>query len=294
MTWLIIGAKGQLGSDLMNLLGERAVGLDVPDIDITDLATVVDAMRATSPTVVINCAAYTAVDAAESDEDTAEAINGTGAAHVAEAATGSRLIHVSTDYVFDGAAANPYAEDAQPDPRSAYGRTKLHGEQAALDHPQSYVVRTAWLYGVAGSNFVKTMLTLEKTRETLSVVDDQVGQPTWSRDLAAQLILLGESGAEPGIYHGTNSGQTSWYGFTRKIFELIGADPDRVQPTTTAAFPRPAKRPTYSVLGHDRWRHQGLPSMRHWEDALTAALPDIAAAVSRPAPAGKGPDESNQ
>ena len=279
MTWLVIGSRGQLGTDLMDLLGDKAVGLDVPDIDITDLDSVAQAIYEVGPELVVNCAAYTAVDAAESDETTAQAVNGTGAANVAEAAAQTRLIHVSTDYVFDGTATTPYAENAAPSPRSAYGRTKLFGEQAVLRHPEAYVVRTAWLYGAAGNNFVKTMLGLEKTRDTLSVVDDQVGQPTWSRDLAAQLILLGSSSAAPGIYHGTNSGQTSWYGFTRRIFELAGADPDRVLPTTTDEFPRPAPRPAYSVLGHDRWAQQGLPEMRPWDEALAQALPLVAAGL---------------
>ncbi|MFN8129774.1 MAG: dTDP-4-dehydrorhamnose reductase [Candidatus Nanopelagicales bacterium] len=277
MTWLVIGSRGQLGTDLMDLLGDKAVGLDVPDIDITDLDSVAQAIYEVGPELVVNCAAYTAVDAAESDETTAQAVNGTGAANVAEAAAQTRLIHVSTDYVFDGTATTPYAENAAPSPRSAYGRTKLFGEQAVLRHPEAYVVRTAWLYGAAGNNFVKTMLGLEKTRDTLSVVDDQVGQPTWSRDLAAQLILLGSSSAAPGIYHGTNSGQTSWYGFTRRIFELTGADPQRVHPTTTDEFPRPAPRPAYSVLGHERWREQGMQPMRPWEQALADALPQILA-----------------
>ena len=277
MTWLVIGSRGQLGTDLMDLLGDKAIGLDVPDIDITDLDSVAQAIYEVGPELVVNCAAYTAVDAAESDETTAQAVNGTGAANVAEAAAQTRLIHVSTDYVFDGTATTPYAENAAPSPRSAYGRTKLFGEQAVLRHPEAYVVRTAWLYGAAGNNFVKTMLGLEKTRDTLSVVDDQVGQPTWSRDLAAQLILLGSSSAAPGIYHGTNSGQTSWYGFTRRIFELAGADPDRVLPTTTDEFPRPAPRPAYSVLGHERWREQGMQPMRPWEQALADALPQILA-----------------
>ena len=277
MTWLVIGSRGQLGTDLMDLLGDKAVGLDVPDIDITDLDSVAQAIYEVGPELVVNCAAYTAVDAAESDETTAQAVNGTGAANVAEAAAQTRLIHVSTDNVFDGTATTPYAENAAPSPRSAYGRTKLFGEQAVLRHPEAYVVRTAWLYGAAGNNFVKTMLGLEKTRDTLSVVDDQVGQPTWSRDLAAQLILLGSSSAAPGIYHGTNSGQTSWYGFTRRIFELTGADPQRVHPTTTDEFPRPAPRPAYSVLGHERWREQGMQPMRPWEQALADALPQILA-----------------
>ena len=280
MTWLVIGSRGQLGTDLMDLLGSRGVGLDVPEIDITNIDSVADAVNRVAPELVVNCAAYTAVDAAEIDEASAEAVNGLGAANVARACTSARLVHVSTDYVFDGTATSPYAEDAAPAPRSAYGRTKMHGEQAVLQHPDAYVIRTAWLYGAAGKNFVKTMLELESQHETLTVVDDQVGQPTWSRDLAGQIITLASSGARPGVYHGTNSGQTSWFGFTRKIFELIGADPQRVLPTTTDKFPRPAPRPSYSVLGHDRWAEQGLIEMRPWDEALAEALPILTAAMN--------------
>lgn len=280
--WLVLGSRGQLGTDLMDLLGDRAVGLDVPDVDITDQTSVTEALRDAAADVVVNCAAYTAVDAAESDESTAQAVNGLGPRLIAQACQRERLIQVSTDYVFDGTARVPYDEDEHPAPRSAYGRTKLSGEQAVLEllPTRGYVVRTAWLYGAAGNNFVKTMLTLERTRSTLSVVDDQIGQPTWSRDLAAQIILLATSDARPGIYHGTNSGQTSWYGFTRAIFETIGADPERVVPTTTDEFPRPAPRPAYSVLGHDRWTQEGLPAMRPWDEALTEALPAIRAQAS--------------
>lgn len=278
MTWLVIGSKGQLGTALMSLLGDRGVGLDVPDIDITDVDSVAEAIYGLHPEVIVNCAAYTAVDAAESDEARSDMVNGTGPANIAEAASQARLIHVSTDYVFDGTASSPYQESDVPNPATAYGRTKLRGEKAVARHPEAYIVRTAWLYGAHGSNFVKTMIGLEQTRETVSVVDDQVGQPTWSLDLAAQIILLGESDAAPGIYHGTNSGQTSWFGLARRVFELAGADPDRVLPTTSTEFVRPAQRPAYSVLGHDRWQAAGLDPMRPWEEALAAAFPSVLAA----------------
>ncbi|MEI2619917.1 MAG: dTDP-4-dehydrorhamnose reductase [Candidatus Nanopelagicales bacterium] len=280
--WLVLGARGQLGSDVMARLGSTATGLDYPDVDITDPSSVRAAVSDTDPHIVVNCAAYTAVDAAETDEAAAEAVNGHGPRVIALACRRARLIHVSTDYVFDGTATEPYPEDATPNPRSAYGRSKLHGEQAVLSVlPQTgFVVRTAWLYGAGGNNFVKTMLGLESTRETLTVVDDQIGQPTWSRDLAAQIIALGQSAAPPGIYHGTNSGSTSWYGLTCKIFDLLGADPHRVQPTTTEAFPRPAPRPAFSALGHARWANAGLPTMRPWDQALAEALPSLRGGLS--------------
>ena len=202
MTWLVIGCRGQLGTDLMSVVGADAVGLDVPDIDITDPASVASAVRDVAPDVVVNCAAYTAVDDAEDHEAAAAAINGEGVANIARACPEARLVQISTDYVFDGTAASPYAEDATPAPRSAYGRTKLAGERAALSHPHSYVLRTAWLYGAHGQNFVKTMLHLERTRETVSVVDDQVGQPTYAVDVAEQkLDLGGEVGVAAAIDH---------------------------------------------------------------------------------------------
>ena len=280
MTWLVIGARGQLGTDLMTVLGTRAVGLDIPEIDITDPSSVTSAIRDIAPDVVINCAAFTAVDAAEGDEATALAINGNGVGNIVAACRGARLVQISTDYVFDGTSTTPYAEDATPDPRSAYGRTKLAGERAALSHPNAYVLRTAWLYGAHGQNFVKTMLRLERTRETVSVVDDQVGQPTWSMDLARQIDLLVRADAPNGIYHATNAGRASWYEFARAIFEGAGADPDRVVPTTTAAFPRSAPRPANSVLGHQRWAWAGLEPMRPWDDALAEALPAILASAN--------------
>jgi dTDP-4-dehydrorhamnose reductase len=206
------------------------------------------------------------------------AVNGAGPEHLARACAGrpgARLVQVSTDYVFAGDGTGPYDEDAEPGPVSAYGRTKLAGERAVLEvlQDRAYVVRTAWLYGQHGANFVKTMLHLESTRDTVSVVDDQRGQPTWSRDLAGQIIALVRSGAAPGVYHGTNSGAVTWFGFTREIFRLAGADPDRVLPTTSAAFQRPAPRPANSVLGHRRWAEVGIPEMRPWQEALAEALP---------------------
>ena len=253
-------------------------GIDYPDIDIADAASVAAAIAAASPDVVVNCAAYTAVDAAEEDEDRALAINGLGPRLLAEQCRdrGAWLVHISTDYVFDGTATSPYAENAAPSPASAYGRTKLAGDRAVQELlPDShYLIRTAWLYGLHGSNFVKTMLKLERERDSVSVVTDQVGQPTYAADLAEQIRLVIERRPAAGTYHGTNSGEVSWFGFTREIFRLAGADPERVLPTTSAEFVRPAPRPAYSVLGHDHWIEQGLPEMRPWRAALEQAFAD--------------------
>jgi dTDP-4-dehydrorhamnose reductase len=274
--WLVVGAGGQLGADLRRVLADRdVVALSRAALDVTDAQAVHDAVADAAPDVVVNAAAYTAVDAAEADEDAAFAANATAPALLAAACVdvGARLVHVSTDYVFAGDAEVPYDEDARTAPRSAYGRTKLAGEHAVLERdPQNYVVRTAWVYGQDGANFVKTMARLERERDTVSVVDDQRGSPTWAFDLAHGLVALASSGAPGGIYHCTNSGETTWFGFTQAIFEELGADPARVLPTTTAAFPRPAPRPAYSVLGNRRWLAAGLEPLPHWRDALHGAF----------------------
>ena len=185
---------------------------------------------------------------------------------------------MSTDYVFAGDATSPYAEDAPLAPRSAYGRTKAAGEWAVQALcPQSWIVRTAWLYGAHGPNFVKTMARLAAERDTVSVVDDQRGQPTWTVDLAHAIVRLVEAEAPFGTYHGTSSGETTWFGFAQEIFRLLGHDPARVLPTTSEAFVRPAPRPAYSVLCHDHWRSANLAHIQEWREALALAVADVAA-----------------
>lgn len=286
MRVLVTGSRGQLGSEFVTLLGERieagsddaVLGVDMPGIDITEPGSVASVFSLFEPDVVINCAAWTAVDAAEEDEAAALKVNGDGPRVLAEACRehGAWLVQISTDYVFDGNATSPYAEDATPDPQGAYGRTKLAGELAVQSvlPDAHYLVRTAWLYGVNGSNFVKTMLKLEGERDTVSVVTDQVGQPTYARDLARQILALLDARPPAGTFHGTNSGAVSWFEFTQEIFRLAGADPARVLPTDSATFVRPAPRPAYSVLGHDRWTAVGLTPMRAWQEALADAFAD--------------------
>jgi dTDP-4-dehydrorhamnose reductase len=249
------------------------------DLDIGDAAAVKAAVAGHD--VVVNAAAWTDVDGAEADEAAATAVNGTGARNVAAACAdaGARMLHVSTDYVFPGDASTPYPEDAPTEPVNGYGRSKLAGEQAvrALLPDTGYVVRTAWLYGQHGPNFVTTMLRLAAARETVEVVDDQRGQPTWSFALAGQLVRLGRaalSGAAPaGVYHGTADGETTWYGLARAVFADAGLDPARVRPTTSDRFVRPARRPAFSVLGHGRWAAAGLALLPHWRTMLTSARP---------------------
>ncbi|MET0976676.1 MAG: dTDP-4-dehydrorhamnose reductase [Leifsonia sp.] len=275
-SFLITGASGMLGQDLQLALARREVtALGRADLDVTDLAAVRAAVAGHD--VVINAAAYTRVDDAESDEEAAAAVNARGAENLAMAAAenDAAIVQISTDYVFDGRATSPYPEDAPLDPVSAYGRTKAAGEVAvAAANKRHYIVRTAWLYGAGGGNFAKTMLMLAGSRPTWSVVDDQMGQPTWTGDLARQIVSLVDADAPAGIYHGTNSGSTTWFGFARAVLETAGLDPERISPTDSTQFVRPAPRPAYSVLGHGAWAAAGLEPMRPWHEALEAAVAD--------------------
>jgi len=279
--WLVVGARGMLGRDLSALLAAESVEHDAltrAELDLTDPAAVKAAVSGYD--VVVNAAAWTDVDGAETHEAEASAVNGTAVQHLAAACadSGARLLHVSTDYVFPGDCAEPIAEDAPTAPLNAYGRSKLIGEQAVLELlPETgYVVRTAWLYGRHGKNFVATILNAAAQREFLDVVDDQAGQPTSTPALARQLLALGQAAyagqAPSGVYHGTCSGRTTWFGLARAAFELTGLDPERVRPTTSEKFVRPAPRPAYSVLGHGRWSAAGLEPMPDWHDALREYL----------------------
>lgn len=263
-----------LGRDLQSALSGRTVtALGRADLDVTDPSAVAAAVAGHD--VIINAAAYTKVDDAESDEDAAYAVNAVGPRNlaVAAAANSAKLVQLSTDYVFDGSATAPYREDTPLGPISAYGRTKAAGEEfVRAENPAgSFIVRTAWLYGEHGPNFAKTMVRLAASHDTVSVVDDQLGQPTWTADLAQQIVALLDADAPAGTYHGTNAGQASWYDFARAVFASAGLDPERVTPTDSANFVRPAPRPSYSVLAHDAWHRAGLKPMRDWTEALAAA-----------------------
>jgi dTDP-4-dehydrorhamnose reductase len=287
MKILVTGSNGQLGTELVNRYSERPncelfVG-DLPDIDITSELSIASTFASISPDVVINCAAWTAVDAAEEKESSAFTVNAEGPAILATycARAGARLVQISTDYVFEGDASEPYREDSQPGPITAYGRTKLAGENFVRELlPDNHIViRTAWLYSPTGHNFVKTIVKAQRDRETLSVVTDQIGQPTSASDLADQIVTLLDTYSGSGIFHGTNSGVTSWFEFARAIMTEIGEDPERILPTDSSSYVQLAPRPAYSVLGHEGWASVGMAPMRDWRIALHEAMPEIMLAI---------------
>jgi dTDP-4-dehydrorhamnose reductase len=287
LSLLVPGGHGQLGREL----AARAEVVRAPgsaELDVTNAGAVVEAVKSLasaaeadgSSPVVVNAAAYNAVDAAETDADRAFAVNADGPRLLAAACAAANvpLVHVSTDYVFPGDADRPYETTDLVRPRTAYGTTKAAGEVAVLGSgARAWVVRTAWVYGAHGANFVKTMARLAASRDTLSVVDDQRGCPTWTGDLANGLLELASAvvagtAPEARLLHCTGGGDTTWCGFARAVFEELGLDPSRVTPCTTEDFPRPAPRPAYSVLSDRSWREAGLTPMRPWREALAAAF----------------------
>lgn len=287
MKWLITGASGQLGLALQEELTQRGidfVGANSSELDITKPLIVNEMVDLIKPNVMINAAAWTDVDGAESNESDAYSVNALGPQNLAIAANkaGARLVHISTDYVFSGQRSSPWSERAPHNPQSVYGATKSEGENLVLTTlpSNSNVVRTAWLYSSIGKNFAKTMTSLALNQKgEARVVNDQIGQPTFAGDLAEQIVELVLSEEPAGIYHGTNSGQATWFEFAQAIFSIAGADISRVIPVSTTEFPRPAKRPAYSVLGHDAWTGTSVPAMRNWKIALEEAMPAIISAV---------------
>jgi len=273
---LITGNNGQLGRAIERLASARGLsvsGSDIDTLDITDAAQVEDWVVAHKPRTLINCAAFTAVDDCEEHESTAEAINGTAVGHLAIACRshGARLIHVSTDYVFDGTASRPYRESDEIGPTSAYGRTKLVGEELAAQAPKHLIVRTAWLYGVGGRSFVEAIRRqIDGRAEELKVVADQRGCPTFCDDLATAMLDLAEKQTQ-GIMHIVNSGETTWHGFASEIARLLGSTIP-ILPVGTEAYPRPAPRPAYSVLDTARLQEILGRPMPTWQDALSRYL----------------------
>lgn len=273
---LVTGVYGQLGRALERVATERGFGVtghDLDTLDICDPTAVHEVVGRSQPDVVVNCAAYTAVDDCETDEATALAVNGTAVANLAFAcnSVGARLIHISTDYVFAGDGDRPYRESDPVAPAGAYGRTKLEGERMARRAERHVIVRTAWLYGHGGGNFVEAIRRqIDGGATSLRVVADQIGSPTYCDDLATALLDLVASGAS-GVVHGTNGGATSWHGFAVEIARLLGSEIP-VAPVTTAEFPRPAPRPAYSVLDDSRMKTLIGSALPPWQDALARYL----------------------
>jgi dTDP-4-dehydrorhamnose reductase len=282
MRVLITGAAGQLGHDLQQAFGDAGddvTALGRGDLDVTDRDAVRAAVEAATPQVVVHSAAFTKVDACETEPETAWAVNTTGSWWVAQACEriGATMVYLSTDYVFDGTNGRPYTEYDQVNPQSIYGRSKEAGEQKVRETlDDHYIVRTSWVHGAHGGNFAKTMLRLGRERGAVSVVDDQTGAPTFTFDLAPQIRRLVETGCT-GTYHLTNAGHCTWFEFARAIFELAGLGVD-LTPTDTATFAAPAPRPLHSVLDNLMARQIGLPPMPTWESSLKDLVDRIAAA----------------
>ncbi len=278
-TILITGCNGQLGNEMQvqaRLHPEFTYHFtDVAELDITDEAAINRFVDEHGVDCIVNCAAYTAVDKAEADESFCNLLNHIAPGYLAQAmgCRGGSMIQVSTDYVFDGTHHTPYCEDEPTCPASAYGRTKLAGEQAVARHcPQCMIVRTAWLYSTYGNNFVKTMLRLGREKDSLGVIFDQVGTPTYARDLAVAIFAALRQGIVPGIYHFSNEGVTSWYDFTKAIHRIAGIDGCHVRPLHTSEYPTPAARPHYSVLDKTKIKQTYGLEIPHWEASLAECI----------------------
>ena len=279
MNILVTGSNGQLGNEIRLLASENKhhtfFFTDVEELDITNKTALLEYSKTNRIEVIINCAAYTAVDRAESDEDVARLINALAVLNLGEVAAelGARIIHVSTDYVFNGKAFIPYKETDQPDPVSAYGRTKLEGEQLLQQScSDAVIIRTAWLYSEFGNNFVKTMLRLGRERDRLNVVYDQIGSPTYAGDLAQAIMnIVNADRWIGGIYHFTNEGVCSWYDFTLAIHQLACIHCE-VKPITSDQYPTPTERPHYSVLDKQKIKETYRIYIPHWHEALQRCL----------------------
>ena len=281
VTWLLLGADGQLGRSLQDVLSPSGIEFVAAGriiADITDIASVESCVGQTTPSVIVNMAAWTDVDGAESHRDEAFLANATGAENVAKIAAKHRipLVHISTDYVFDGTQTTPYKTDDATNPLSVYGASKLQGEllvQAAHPHG-AWILRTAWLYSQYGKNFARTIARKGLAGNNLTVVNDSFGQPTSALALARQIVALVLAHPPAGIFHGTNAGKATWYEFASSIVEPI-ANHGSVTPVSSSAFPTVAVRPTYSVLDHNRWTANGIADMPHWRDSLEEIRSDV-------------------
>jgi dTDP-4-dehydrorhamnose reductase len=288
MKWAITGGSGQLSRSLVDLLDKEGVpyiAWSHKDLDVADDSSI-SVIKETSPDLLINCAAWTNVDAAEEFPEKATRVNQVGPRNMARAAKELKipLIHISTDYVFSGQSRQPWSTDSKTEPMSTYGLSKLLGEKEIsknLDR-NFYILRTAWLYGPYGRNFSKTILKKALTsKDSINVVNDQIGQPTTTKSLAEQIFKVAQQNIPSGTYHATNTGQASWWDFAREIFELAGEDVERVRSSTSEDFPSNVKRPKYSVLDQSAWSKVGMETMPEWRRALKEVFPEIRKAVER-------------
>ena len=288
MKWAITGGSGQLSRSLVDLLDKEGVpyiAWSHKDIDVADDSSI-SVIKETSPDLLINCAAWTNVDAAEEFPEKATRVNQVGPRNMARAAKELKipLIHISTDYVFSGQSRQPWSTDSKTEPMSTYGLSKLLGEKEISKNLDAnfYILRTAWLYGPYGRNFSKTILKKALTsKDSINVVNDQIGQPTTTKSLAEQIFKVAQQNIPSGTYHATNTGQASWWDFAREIFELAGEDVERVRSSTSEDFPSNVKRPKYSVLDQSAWSKVGMETMPEWRRALKEVFPEIRKAVER-------------
>jgi len=279
MNILITGCNGQLGNEMQQLEQSapqhKFFNTDVAELDITDKAAIEAFVRDNDIDGIVNCAAYTAVDKAESNEELCHKLNATAPGYLAQVigAKGGWMVQISTDYVFDGTNHTPYTEDLDTCPDSVYGRTKLEGEKEVMKACEKYmIIRTAWLYSTYGNNFVKTMIRLGKEKEQLGVIFDQIGTPTYARDLARIIMTAIEKGIQPGIYHFSNEGVISWYDFTKAIHRIAGITTCHVKPLHTEEYPTPAKRPAYSVLDKTKIKNTYGVEIPYWEESLQECI----------------------
>jgi dTDP-4-dehydrorhamnose reductase len=281
MTWLVLGANGQLGQELINLLKIKnieTIGTDQKEIDFAKPNEIAEKLGKLNPSHIVNCGAYTQVDKAEEEPELANLINAQAVGVIAKFASKGKIpfVHISTDYVFDGTATSPYLENEKVNPKSVYGSSKALGEKETVENNSSaYILRTAWVYGEYGNNFPKVIAKTLKNNEELNVVNDQIGSPTWTFDLASAIVEVLEKKPEPGIYHVTNSESCSWFEFAQEIAKSINADVKLVKPTDSKSFVRPAVRPKYSVLSNNKWQKAGLTPLRSWKEAWAKAAPTV-------------------
>ena len=281
MTWLVLGANGQLGQELIHLLKIKnieATGTDRNEIDFAKPNEIAEKLAKLNPSHIVNCGAYTQVDKAEEEPELANLINAQAVGVIAKFASERKIpfVHISTDYVFDGTSTNAYLEDDKINPQSVYGSSKALGEKEALENnPDSYILRTAWVYGKYGSNFPKVIAKKLRNNESLNVVNDQVGAPTWTFDLASAIIEILDKKPKPGIYHITNSESCSWFEFAQEIAKTLNVDGKLVKPTDSKSFVRPAVRPKFSVLSNTKWENAGLTPLRSWKEAWDKAATTV-------------------